>query len=489
MTPSPYGADRFGPAAKPGAAVLPVEPVISIPCYEAPGTGGLPGSIDLTNHDLTRHTLIVGATGSGKTTLLRSIIRQAIGQNANRPTAKSGLLVIDFKGDSTAEFVTQCAVQAGRRRDVRVLSMNSDAAYPFFAGFKQLYDVQEYTERLLFGCGAVSQHDRFWDEAREGLLAAALTWLWLTDDQRDYGTWIQHAAAWLLSERLPGDIEPSLDRFRALAEAMQPGCPERITAEHALRTIDQYLGDLDWRTRSNLRAATSVALRALLAPDVLHLFRSQAAQSVDVGAVVNEGQILVVTINAFLSPRLGSMLAKNIRADFYREIFKRSAVGKRPPRLALFVADEYHLAASVGGVRYDDAVALPLLREFNAGVVAATQTVAGIDRAIGVANRQVLLPNFGTVFFLRTNEPVTADFAAKVCGAQPREELIRERQVFPGPGGYRQVVERTITRQVSRPVCTPEALAGLEPGQAFFHQAGQANAGGPIWIAQDGVTL
>ena len=111
---------------------------VSVPCYEGPDRNGHPGAIELSNEALIRHLLILGSTGAGKTTLLRRIMRELIGQNAADPDAKPALVVFDFKGDSTIDFVTDWAKRHGRERDVRVLSLTSRFSYDFFAGFGEL---------------------------------------------------------------------------------------------------------------------------------------------------------------------------------------------------------------------------------------------------------------------------------------------------------------------------------------------------------------
>ncbi|MBK8858991.1 MAG: hypothetical protein IPN11_15315 [Opitutaceae bacterium] len=76
------------------------------------------------------------------------------------------------------------------------------------------------------------------------------------------------------------------------------------------------------------------------------------------------------------------------------------------PRLFAMICDEYQLActAGTGSQRFNDVVALPLLREFGAMVCAATQSLAALDASVGVQARRVLLPNFNSVCFFRTNE-------------------------------------------------------------------------------------
>jgi energy-coupling factor transporter ATP-binding protein EcfA2 len=441
--------------------------------------------IELNREDLTRHLLVLGSTGAGKTTLLRAIIRQLIEHEADNADVKPALVVLDFKGDQTADIVRGFAERAGRREDVRVLSPNSDVAYDFFRDFTRLADVQEFTERLLFGCGMVSAHDRFWDEYRQNAFAAALTWLLLTAGNRHYAPWIAEASSWLLTEGLPAELQEKFGALKATTEGLPPGSTDRATAEYAIRVIEDWERGMDYKTRANVRATLHNALRPLLAPAVQHLFRADAKQHVSVADTIRDGGALVVSANSFLEPQTASLLGKCVAADFFKAVFARGTSRGQPRRLAMLVADEYHLAATVGGARYDHAAALPLLREFDAGVIAGTQGIANLDRSLGAANRSVLVPCFNTQLFMRSSEPETAAFAAQVCGTVRQEEQVRESITYPGPPGLRPVIERTLRRQVERLICTPGALAQLEPGQAFLRQAGTPVCPTPVWIAAE----
>ena len=260
-----------------------------------------------------------------------------------------------------------------------MLTPNGELTYDFFAGFTELSQVQEYVERLLFGCGATSSQDRFWDEYRQGLLAAALTWTKMTGQEHNFPVWTSQAASWLLSDRFPVDLQASLTQLQQAIDAMPSDQAERALGDFALRTIIDWDGGLDSRTKSNLRATLSNGLRPLLAPVVQKLFRQQAQGHVNIQEALDKGLIVVCSVNAFLYPHVASLLGKCLKADFYQGVFRRSERPLGSRRLAMLIADEYHLTATVGGERYDDAVALPLLREFGAGVVAATQTIAGLD--------------------------------------------------------------------------------------------------------------
>jgi type IV secretory pathway TraG/TraD family ATPase VirD4 len=240
---------------------------------------------------------------------------------------------------------------------------------------------------------------------------------------------------------------------------------------------------LDPRTRSNVRATLANALRPLLDSKVQHLCRASAAGYVNIAEAVDRGQIVLVSLPSVLHPPLARLIGKSLKADFYKAVFSRGEDPGHRHRLAVLVADEYHLSATVGGGLFDDAAALPLIRGFGAGVVAATQTLANLDYTIGVSARNVLLPNFNTVFFFRTAETETARWASAILGNREEEVEVRVKdrnsELFPSISR-----ERVIVRRVERPNCSLAELSRLEPGQAFVHRQFDPSPAGPVWLAE-----
>jgi hypothetical protein len=464
------------------APPFPTEPGLVLPCYEGPD--GLATQLSFTNTELSRSVVLLGSTGSGKSTALRSICRGLIEQNAHDREMKPAMIVFDFKGDrQTIDVLTHWAERAGRAADVRVLSLNSERSYDFLAGFGGLSDVQEYSERLLFGCGPTNSRDVFWDEYRSGLLASALTFSHLLRLPHDFPSWSSHAASWLMADSMPAPVAKSLVEFGRIVDTMPPATPDRALAQFALANMRDWESGLDQRTRSNVRATISNTLRPLLDPKVQHVCRASGAGTVDIARAVAQGQIVLVSIPAFLNPSLARMIGKSIKADFYKAVFSRGDGPGTRHRLAMLIADEYQLSATVGGALSDDAVALPLIRGFGAGIVAATQTLANLDNTIGVGARNVLLPNFNTALFFRTGEEATANWASGLLGTKGEEITTREKQrdhdIIANP--WR---ERVFVRKLQRPICTLAGLSRLEPGQAFVHRQFEPSPSGPVWLAE-----
>jgi type IV secretory pathway TraG/TraD family ATPase VirD4 len=456
--------------------------IIEVPCFEGLHGGG-PGTVTLTEETLTRHVFVAGASGAGKTTLLRAMMRQLVTVNASDRANKVGLVVFDAKGDDTVDFVKRAAMAAGRAGDVRVLSLESLVSYDFFEGCRSVSDANEYAQRLCFGAGAVESRTNFWDQYRHVLLTSALTWLSVNHgEERTFSKWLTHATSWLLADELPGELQDDLQLFRERSETMPSGSPERIACQHALQVIGTYTGarGMDPKTRSNVQATLHLALRPLMESAVQRLFRAESFQRFRVRRAVERGQILVVSIPAFLHPELAKLVGRCVKADFYRAVFSRQPGG----RLAMLVADEYHLVATSGNVRYDDCTALALLRSQRAGVIAATQTLAGIDRVLGNLDRRVLLGNFGTVWFMRSSETEIGIWAYELLGTTEVTERQRIRDVH-STGALAECHDRVVTIRVRRPICAPGALARLGTGQALVSQEGLPPSAHPVWIAND----
>jgi len=464
------------------SASVPREHGIVLPCYE--GADGRATELTFSNVELCRSMLLLGSTGAGKTTALRAICRSLIRQQATDPATKPALILFDFKGDrQTVAAITAWAEQAGRKDDVRLLSLESDYAYDFLAGFGGLSDVQEYAERLQFGCGPTNARDAFWDEYRSGLFVAALAFGHMLKLPRDFPTWSTHAASWLLADSPPAEVSRAFLEFDRIVSALPPSTPGWAVAQFARSTLKDWEGPLDPRTRSNVRATLANALRPLLDSKVQHLCRASAAGHVNIAEAIEHGQIVLVSLPSVLHPPLARLIGKSLKADFYKAVFSRGEALVHRHRLAVLVADEYHLSATVGGGLFDDAAALPLIRGFGAGVVAATQTLANLDYTIGVSARNVLLPNFNTVFFFRTAETETARWASGLLGNREGQVEVRVKdrnsELFPSISR-----ERVIVRRVERPNCSLAELSRLEPGQAFVHRQFDPSPMGPVWLAE-----
>lgn len=455
---------------------------ITVPCYEGPEGRG-PGVLELNEDALVRHIFIGGATGSGKTTLIRVLMRQLMAAHASDPERKVGLLILDGKGDETVEFVRAAAAKVGRSSDVLVLSLDGDASYDFFGDLETIDQANEFADRLLFGCGAMTAHDVFWGEYRRNLLTAALVWLTARHlPRRSFTHWISHASAWLLSERLTEEQRHDLEELRGVAKALPEGTADRIALDHTIHLIEEWDGVLDHRTRGNARATLANALAPLLRAPALRLFRSDAPKAFRVADAVEKGAIMVVSVSSVLHATLANLIHRCVRTDLFRSVITRKPGG----RLVMCIADEFQLVTTCGESLHDDATMLPVLRSFRAGVIAGAPGLGALDRVLGPLNRRIVLGAFNTVLLLRSTEAALHEWAEEICGTVEETVTIREQSGDLRAGGiFTDHIERRITQRVRRPVCSRGALARLEPGQAYLVRHSGECTPHPLWIAAE----
>ena len=452
---------------------------VSIQCCEGP-TQHQGGVIELTEEELVRHIFIAGASGAGKTVLISSMTVGLMKLHGNDLKRRAGLLIFDFKGDDTVTRIQQMAKDCGREKDVRILSLESDYGYDFFGPCKSINNVVEYADRVLFACGTTNS-DRFWDEFRHGLISAALTWHVIVERKPDFGTWLTHAAEWIFSEMWKSGMRTEIDALRKKADEIPMGA-ERVCAMQAIRTITDF-ETLDLRTKSNVRAVVQNAINPLLTTEVLKIMTPKHNKRFDVNDIFERGRILVVSINSFLHPQLAALVGRCIKADFYKAAMRRKKVTTATP-LAMLIADEFQLCATCGQSRFDDATALPLLRSFRAGVIAASQSLAGIDRVIGIENRKVLIPNFSSIFFMRSNDPELQEFATRILGSKDHRQVETERFTIVSGSSSSHGIVRSTERNTQAYVCAYGALSRLEVGQAFIHDLSNLVTHQPVWIAE-----
>jgi hypothetical protein len=238
---------------------------------------------------------------------------------------------------------------------------------------------------------------------------------------------------------------------------------------------------MEYRTKSNVRACIQNALNPLLTPEVLRIMRSDTPVRFNVADVFEDSAICVISISSCLFPQLATLAGRSIKTDFIKAAMQRRNVTPQT-RLAMLIADEFQLCTTCGQARFDDAITLPLLRSYRTGVIASIQTLAALDLAIGPARARTLLPNFNTLFAMRSSEPELQHWIAQILGTHERRLIERERFTIPTDGGLISQFERITDRMVRIPVCGPGALARLHVGQAYVHSLTNPVTHQPIWI-------
>lgn len=426
-------------------------PLLRLPCYEPPGL-----VFEWSRSAWLRHTLLLGATGCGKTSLINEILWQLIHHAAGDPRHKLGLLILDPKGDESVQKVMDYATAAGRANDVLALDGVAPMHYDFFAGLRELRDVDGFARRLLFAASPMSRENAFWEDLRRNLLVAALTVLVSTSERPTFTEAVSFLSGWLLG---PGTVAPPvalrLTQFAQVLAAAGVLTPaERLQLQ---TTQDQviYWRDLDSRMRGSAQATLLNVLQLLVSARAADYLSERGPTAFDAASAVKDGKLLVASVNALTEPALAALLFRLFKLEFYAAIQARGVFTPAGHRLADLLVDEAQLCLGDGDVEQ-----LATLRSKGGFVVAATQGLSALSELLGSSRRDALLLNFNTTFLFQTSEAETDVYALRRFGwraGPPRTRI--------GAIGDLAVAEVQPGKPVL--VCPPGTLAQLPPHTCF----------------------
>jgi len=439
--------------------------MIRLLCYEPAGQ-----VLALSPDDLTRHVLGLGATGCGKTTgLVNPLLQQVIAFHAGDATRKAGLLILDPKEDDTQDKVRAYAREAGRLDDVVILSNTADSYYGYFADFRRLDQVDEFTRRVLHGTQEMGDQNAYWTESRFGLVNSALTVLLARGEPLTFDGVAEFLAAWFYTQD-SAEVKASLAFVERLLNVgnLKPTTRRRLQ----LATVEaQNWKVLDARTRELHKSTLSNALRSLLSPAARDLFDESKGRRFNPAEVLS-GKIMVASLNAVSHPHLASLLFKAMKRDYYEAVLSRGQANPEQDRLCGLILDELPLS-----VMPDDIAALALLRSKGGFIVACAQGVNGLDEVLGARQRAALLANFNSVLYFPSREDQTDEHAMLTLGIHQSPE---GRETSKDAGSV-QVLEGTQPGR-ARWVCPPGSLARLAQHHAYAKLANGTVTQTPVWL-------
>ncbi|MGO8765652.1 MAG: helicase HerA domain-containing protein [Limisphaerales bacterium] len=374
-------------------------PLVRLECYEPAGL-----RLELNASSLFRHLLLIGGTGAGKTSVLNVMLGQLLAARVGGQPI--GLLILDGKQDHTVLRIEKLAAEAGR--SVQVLTPGGVLGYDLFSSLLTLDDVAVMAQRLVLGAGPLGGDIAYWENMRTTMLEAALSLLVVRGTPVAFDSAIEFMRTCFFDSEDPAPVNDLVQHAGSVLAANRLPAPITRRIKQSLDAVKLW-GKLDGRTRSNVQSILLTVLNPLLSSRAGLLFAAQGRPTFLPEVVVNQGGVVVVSINALTEPALARLVFRLVKNDFY-ECAQRRLAGP----LCGLIMDENPLAASL-----DDLENLQTLRSRGAFVIAATQGFLALDQMVGVRIRQALVAGFQNIIAMQSHEP-EVDLLMAIIMGEPR---------------------------------------------------------------------
>jgi hypothetical protein len=380
----------------------------------------------LTDHQLSAHGLILGASGSGKTTTLLAILTDHI--RRGKP-----VIAIDLKGSPEfAAALGDAAAAAGR--PFRVWTPDGPSHWnPLEHGnATELKDKLIATERFT---------EPHYQRAAERYAQMVLRVL----------------------EHVHPERPPTLHEVVGLMEPMRiPGLLRALPRLLAVQ-IQDYLAGLTPDQHSAIRGLGTRLAVISESHTGRYLSPGEGSDTIDLHRAAAQREVVVFSLNSGsyggLSTQIGTLIVQDLIAASGSRMREQAVPGGGRPEQAVIAIDEF---SALGA----DQIASLFARARSAGypVLLATQELSDLERA-GRGLRDQIVGNSAVVIAHRQDVPDSADLIARMVGTEERWEYVHHVQT-----GWRRGIGtgRATKRLSERFTIHPNEIKTLRTGEAVL---------------------
>jgi hypothetical protein len=346
-------------------------------------TGGLGYAFSMT--DLLTHTLVFGGTGSGKTSgVLRPLAYQVAEWNG------TGMVVMDGKGALPGEL--------SQLRGMRVIRPDDPGLRVSLLGQLRPEQVVNTIVEILEGKQA--KGERFFIDSGTALLRRAA----VLAQAAGGGFWTLTAIG-----RVAADAEIRYEAVKAAPEEMD----DDPIFQDALAYFKYEWDPLDERTKSNVLATAMTWLSQITAHGDLLRWAQTTVEEDNAGLLepLTGGRVGIL-VPSYKYGKAGAVVTALLKARIYAVLKARAEngwpAGATP---VVFLIDEAQEVATD-----DDATMLAIGRSLGLAMVAATQTIEGVEEKLTKPVADKWLNVYGNVIALPGRSFRTDEFVTKRLG-------------------------------------------------------------------------
>lgn len=164
------------------------------------------------------------------------------------------------------------------------------------------------------------------------------------------------------------------------------------------------------------------ALKQILeVPGIKEHFCVAGAPGIDMAADIKANKIVIVRFSVD-SGGVGAMLARGIVSAAYQALFQ---IGITLERRCLICIDEFQEMADLSSGRFSDRSAASQLREFNATLLVATQSISALAARSDILSADNFISNMSQIVLFHSSDPMTNALAKRY---DPNADLVLQKE-------------------------------------------------------------
>lgn len=401
-----------------------------------------PSWVVIDEKGMYQNILVTGTIGTGKTaSVMYPLTKQVLFYKATDPHQKSGMLILDVKGNYYKQ-VFEFAREAGRLKDIVVIEMGGEYKYnPLHKPHMKPLVLANRIKVVLSLFSGKSATDGYWLDKAELLIAECIKLCRLYND--GYVTFAE-------VNKLVNNRTYLVNKITILVEDQDIMTNEEAELFETCRDyFENEYTNLSENTLSIIQSVVTQMTQFFYTdPDVRNSFCAPMEELNFLGfkQVVDHGKIVILKMNIAQYRNLAKTIAAYMKLDFQDEVMQRlireDANTTRP---VFMISDEYQEFVTA-----TDAEFYAQSREPKCCTIVATQSYTSLINTLKDRDTvRTVTQNLINKIWLRTDDLFTVEEAQKQLGKEDKEKITKSISESSGDVKKSRILGRLVSDKSS----------------------------------------